>query len=373
MTKLAEMQAQSKALADELNDLALKAAAEGRDFNDEERVVVQRKMAEHEELKLKIKRQKDDNELRKTIMGLPPDFSGDRTWTKSVEENLVTRRGAKALVAPGTVIAPAAFDAQVHDEGRPLRFVQSIIPHASMDGDSAIYFRQTVRDSQAAAHTPGDPKEVSTFTVERKELRPVTIAHITEALNLNDLSDAPSLQQFVESELRLGLVREVDREVLYGNDEATPAELEGLTNTSNVQVQTFDTDIFVTTRKAITKVENELAVASHFVLSPADWEEAELSRDAEERFLFEQAPIDRQNFKLWGLPVVVSPDVTPGTGFVGAFATEARLYVREDTTLRFGTVDDEFQRNQIRALAEGRWGIAWLRPSAFVSIELSGS
>jgi hypothetical protein len=73
------------------------------------------------------------------------------------------RVGAKALVPSGSVLAPPAFE--VHDQGRPARFLQSIIPTVGMDGDTYAYLRQTARTNNAAAVAVGAKKPTSVYSI----------------------------------------------------------------------------------------------------------------------------------------------------------------------------------------------------------------
>jgi HK97 family phage major capsid protein len=292
------------------------------------------------------------------------------------------RFGTKALVAGGAVTAPPAFDPSVHALGTPGRFVRSAIPNGDpADGTTFTYLAQTTRTVNAAPVDPGGVKPTSVFTVTRVDDTFRTIAHLSEAINRADLDDSAALRQFLESELRLGLLLEVDAQILHGDSTGTPAGYSGLANLSGVQDQPFVTDVLTTARKAITLVEvNGLATPSAILLHPNDWEVFELSKSTggSEEFHLPTAPVNRAAATIWGVAVISSVSVVQGTGWVGDFARQSRYREREQTrvdwseaTYDAGEAATDFERNLIRFRAESRGGIEWFRPAAFCSFEVS--
>ncbi|HKS48207.1 MAG TPA: phage major capsid protein [Amycolatopsis sp.] len=97
------------------------------------------------------------------------------------------------------------------------------------------YLRQTLRDNQAAVVPPGARKPTSRYTLERKEGRSVTIAHLTEPISRQDLADAPLLESFVDFELRLGLEDALENEIINGD--GTGDRFTGLNAVSGTQLQ----------------------------------------------------------------------------------------------------------------------------------------
>jgi HK97 family phage major capsid protein len=74
---------------------------------------------------------------------------------------------------------------------------------------------------------------------------------------------------------------------------------------------------------------------------------------------------------LWGLPAVPSKALTEGQALVGAFGTGATLFIREAVNVRISDSDqDDFLRNRITALAEGRFGVAVWLPASFVIVHM---
>lgn len=52
------------------------------------------------------------------------------------------------------LIVPAAFDATIHDKGRPRTSVQSVIPTTTITTDSFVYLVETIRNVQADVVAP---------------------------------------------------------------------------------------------------------------------------------------------------------------------------------------------------------------------------
>jgi HK97 family phage major capsid protein len=73
---------------------------------------------------------------------------------------------------------------------------------------------------------------------------------------------------------------------------------------------------------------------------------------------------------MWGMRIVESQALTPGTAIVGDF-TRCVVYDREAATLSIGTANDDFIRNLLRILAELRVGFAVLRPQALCIVTLA--
>lgn len=74
------------------------------------------------------------------------------------------------------------------------------------------------------------------------------------------------------------------------------------------------------------------------------------------------------------LPVIQHTVFNPGEGFVGDFATGARIFQKADATLRFSTENvDNFVKNVTTVLIEERIALADFYPESFVKVTLNGS
>jgi HK97 family phage major capsid protein len=69
---------------------------------------------------------------------------------------------------------------------------------------------------------------------------------------------------------------------------------------------------------------------------------------------------------MWGLPAIPSRAMPQGQALVGAFARGTTLFIREAVNVRISDADqDDFVRNRLTMLGEGRFGLAVWQPTAF--------
>jgi HK97 family phage major capsid protein len=367
-----------------IRSMAKAAEGAGRDFTPAERSKVDELRTRIPQLKARLKDARDDDALAAEIKKLGDQVgslgtpSGPRIATGSPGKHgawadVFSGMGqTKALdVTAGGTAVPVAFDLEIH--GLPARrtFVRSLIPaEPQTAGDKFSYLRQTVRENNAAPVAPGEAKPTTVLSIEKVEDTVRTIAHLSEPLQRQQLSDISMLEQFVEGELRLGLILAEEAQIISGD--GLGENLTGILETSGIQVQVWDTDLLTTTRKAITKIEDVPLTPGAFVFNSEDWERIELLKDDQSRFYNPDAPIDRQNKRLWGLTVISSPIMPVGTGLVGAFADSAMIKDREQSTVDWSeNVSDDFTKNLRRYRAEERLGFAVMRPLGFTEIDLT--
>lgn len=210
-------------------------------------------------------------------------------------------------------------------------------------------------------------KPESSMVLEKVTAAVKTIAHWIPVTN-RALSDAAQIETLINNFLDTGLEIALETEMIQGN--GTGEHFLGLDNTPNITLQAFDTDMLVTTRKALTKVQViGRARATAFVLNPYDWESIDLTQDAEDRFYF-GGPMVLGQKRLWGQPVVESEAVFQGTFYTGDMK-QAILWDRERATIRMSDSPyDMFLRNMKAILAELRAAFGVFRPPAIVRGDL---
>jgi HK97 family phage major capsid protein len=107
-----------------------------------------------------------------------------------------------------------------------------------------------------------------------------------------------------------------------------------------------------------------------YVMNPLDWEDIDLLQDNEARYMF-GGPQRMGTPVLWGLPVVEDEAVTEGLAFVGDWRMGIIWDREQARILMTDSHSDYFIRNILTLLAEMRVAIGWLRPAAFVEIDLT--
>ena len=195
-----------------------------------------------------------------------------------------------------------------------------------------------------------------------------TIAHWVPATR-RALADAGMLRMYIDTFLRYGLEEELEDQMLTGD--GSGENFTGILNTSGIQTQSYDTDLLTTLRRARTKVRvTGRATPTAYVLHPNDWEDIDLLQDNEGRYFF-GGPSVLGMPRLWGLPVVESEGMTEGYGVVADWRRAVLLDREQTQILVSDSHSDFFVRNLIAILAELRAAFFVLRPSAFVSADLT--
>ena len=77
---------------------------------------------------------------------------------------------------------------------------------------------------------------------------------------------------------------------------------------------------------------------------------------------------------IWGLPAIVSTVLPAGQCLVGDFGLGATLFVREGINTRMSDSDqDDFVRNRVTILGEGRFGLGIWQLAAFALVNFRSS
>jgi hypothetical protein len=250
---------------------------------------------------------------------------------------------------------------------RRLRLLD-IVPTMAMEG---LMFHYVIEsgDLDSAWETaelslkPQGDQVLADGTVEAK-----TIAAWSK-LARQQLADVPTLSMVVQSRLTYSVLRRVENALVAGD--GAGENLRGIMHTPGITVVNYVAEPLADLALAgIADILGANAQPDAVVLSPADWAAMLAAKavgsgerlDSAGAF---QTPADT----LWGLPAIVSTVMPAGTALVGDFGLGCGLFVREGTNLRISDSDqDDFLRNRVTLLAEGRFGLAVWRPSAFAVV-----
>lgn len=183
------------------------------------------------------------------------------------------------------------------------------------------------------------------------------------------LADVAFLEDLINQELAADVAETEEAQIVAGD--GSGENFTGIRNWSGIQTQAFDTDIFKTVRKAITKARTVGRVNPNAILvSPATAELIDLSKDGENRYYY-GGPQSMGARTLWGVPVVESESQADTDVLVGDFS-KAVFWDREDTTVTISDSHaDFFVRNMVAILGEKRGAFALTRPKAIVKAALS--
>lgn len=214
----------------------------------------------------------------------------------------------------------------------------------------------------------GGYKPEGSWAYVRRQANVKTIAEWVPATK-RALADVGELEGLINDELALDVKDAEERQLLIGD--GTGENFTGINNWSGIQTQAFATDLFTTTRKAITKARTVGRVNPNaWVVNPADAEAIDLLKDLEGRYYY-GGPFAIGQRTLWGRPVVESEDQPAGQALLGDYS-KAVVWDREQTTVTISdSHQDFFTRNLVAILAEERLAFAVTRPTAFVKVALA--
>jgi HK97 family phage major capsid protein len=429
--KLKRLQAAAAAAAKRAREIAEKADAEGRSLTEDETADYGKAMTEARARLEELKTAKADQEILDQARSLADeigepaaadvDAQKDSAATLRRVKNLglevVNSAQFKAAMAPfgGRVPEKARFQTDPisvkglftggdstsagvfvtsEDSGilealgrRPLT-IRDVISVRRTGSDTVEYVVQTAH-TNAAATVPeatssgvlgdgtggtattvtGGYKPEGSWAFERKTATVKTIAEWVPATK-RALADVGQLEGLINDELRADIAEEEENQILLGNGDGE--NLEGILETSGIQTQAFDTDIFTTVRKALTKARVVGRVVPNAVaLHPEDVETVDLAREGAGTGQFLGAgPFALGPRTLWGLPVIESEAIPAGRGLVGDYS-KAVLWDREQTTVTMtDSHADFFIRNMVAVLAEERVAFGVTRPTAFVDTDV---
>lgn len=209
------------------------------------------------------------------------------------------------------------------------------------------------------------PESGITFTLANTAV--TTLAHWIP-VSKQVLKDAPQLQSYINSRLMYGLKLEEEDQLLNGD--GTGANLGGLLKAGNFtaysRTRTGDTKIDAL-RRSLTQVMLSNYMADGIVLHPADWEDIELTKGTDDRYVFAN-PTQLAGPQLWGRRVIPTQSIAEGTFLTGAFKMGAQVWDREEASVTVSFENsDNFVKNMATILAEERLALTVYRPAAFVS------
>ncbi|GAA2441475.1 phage major capsid protein [Streptomyces glaucus] len=403
------MQKSVEKLADELKatvkraqDIAAKAESEGRDFTADEASEVDELLKAGKGLKAELEKAKASETMRNALAelgeGVAPGSGGSKAavhprvkasggtdWADTMLKQVAGPHGYKGILASGTVAVSVPLNPEPVRMDVPVLSIRQLMPNVQNTTGRFAYMRQELRQNNAAVVAHGALKPESKYQLKRYDDRVRTIAHLSEPIAKQDLDDVSLLRTFIDQEMRLGLDLALENEILNGD--GTGERFTGIGNVSGSQMQPFDTNVLVTTRKAVTKLERYGYLANAaFVMTPEDWESIELLADANGQFYYggPQAAVNASARRLWSAPVVVSDAATPGTAYLADFS-QMQLQVRQEGVLDWsenvyrpdalgaGVGASDFQTNMVTFRFEGRFGLEILRPSAIVEVDLTAA
>lgn len=255
-------------------------------------------------------------------------------------------------------------------------FLRDLLTWGRTTSNSLEYVRESgfTNSANVVSENPANPKPESDLEFELESAPVATIAHWVRA-SKQVLADVPMLQSYIDGRLMYGLKLKEEQQLLKGS--GVGLNLNGLytqaTQFANPGVVVQNETAIDRIRMAMLQVTLAEYDADGIVLSPVDWTSIELTKTADNAYLF-ASPTSIAQPMLWGRRVVATQAMDPDDFLVGAFAQGAQGWDREDANVTVSTDDrDNFVKNMVTILCEERVGLTVYRPEAFVRGALTGS
>ena len=296
------------------------------------------------------------------------------------------RKDISSLAASAGALIRTDRDPEVYrDPYRAVR-IRDLIPSISTASGSVEVMRLNVFTNNAGPQEQSPSsgvvgggefgvKNQSNITWELVTYPVRTIAHWVPA-SRQALSDSGMLQGLIDTELTYGLQLESDAQLLLGD--GTGQNVTGLLVDSDVQdigdiaagtsAADLPSAMIDHIRAGVTTLQlAEYYNANGIVLNPQDWETLETAKATDGHYLMIQYPANGADQRIWRMPVIITNAMPQGTFLMGDWTMGAKLYEREDVTVRVSESHaDYFVRNGVAILAEERYAFAIPRPNAFV-------
>lgn len=245
--------------------------------------------------------------------------------------------------------------------------VADLIPQTDTEQPSVVYLEQTTQTFSAAPVAEGALKPESDLAWTRRTYPLEVLGHWIKITN-QTLEDVAGIRDTIDQQLTLGLLLAEEVQLLTGDGEAP--NLQGFLTKTGVQTQAVgEDDQYTAVMKGHTKVRyTGFADVTGGVMHPNDVQEIVTLKDTTGRFIYGDPTAAIANFRLWGVPTVVTSAITEGTALYGDFMMHSRIFRKGAVRVLVGLVDDDLKRNQQTLVVEERVALQIARPSAFVKV-----
>lgn len=258
----------------------------------------------------------------------------------------------------------------IQTPNRRLR-IRQLLPTGRTTSNLVQFVRENVFTNNAGPQAGGSPtaagenltKNESDITFTLANAPVVTLAHFI-LVSRQVLDDAPMLESYINGRLLYGLALEEEDEILNGD--GTVGTLDGLMHQATAYNRGQTGTKMDWLRRAITQLQLSEYDAEFMVLNPADWEDIELTKDTQGRYVIAN-PQSLISPVLWGLPVIPTNSMAAGQFLVANGTQAAQIWDRQSPAVELSREDsDNFRKNMVTLLAEERLALTVYRPTALI-------
>lgn len=301
------------------------------------------------------------------------NYRGGHLTLAEYKGSLFTKDITSGGASAGDTIEPHRPAGIVDEPERP-NVVRDLLIALTIASNSVEWVRVNAFTNNAAPQAgEGAAKAKSDLTFTKENSPVQTIAHWMAA-SRQVLADSRSLRSFVDRKLVVGLKDEEEDQLLLGD--GTGNNLHGLVP----QATAFNASLSVSgdtkvdqLRRAILQVALNKHMTTGIVLNPQDWCDLELTKTADNAYLFSN-PVNPGQPRLWGKRVVEGLSMTAGEFLLGDFGRAATLWDREQATIRVSEHHANFFiENMVAVLCEERLALTVEHPLGLVTGTLAAT
>lgn len=284
----------------------------------------------------------------------------------------VTSRDWKNAATDSTTIGPTGIPTYrlppVTMRREPTR-VLSLIPTLATDHPTVTWYT-TTGTAAAAAVAEGGTKPTSTIAYTAVTGTVTKIAHVAEVTD-ETLSDFPAFLSTLTQDMTDGLIKAENAELLNATV-AGASKFAGLLNTSGILTRAKGADTYF---DAISGALDDLRVGTSFtqadgmVMHPTTWGLLRKQKDSNNAYYIQPDVTQDRDFRIWGVPVVLTTQIAAGTVLVGDFGGSTVAYVRDGIKIEVanqGTT--QFTTNTTLVRAEERLLVTAPRPTGLLKL-----
>lgn len=397
-----------KTLRNELQDVVAQAQAilatatrEDRTTTEEERGQVETLTAKAKEIQAQIARAEGDDALRAQIAAMAPAHVtppadrgpapkgkasiGEQFLASDAYRFLRDRRhvGAARWSTPAVELA-ATLTSDAASGGDLIlpQYRAGVVPLMTQPptvadlfaqgttGSNLIsYMKETTFTNAAAAVTEGEAKPESTLVFDAVTDAVRKIAHwlpVTDEM----LEDVQGLRSYIDERLILGVRQAEDAQLLTGD--GTAPNISGILDRANLATAVArgsDTNADAILKQIMAIRTAAFVQPDAIVMHPANWQAIVLAKDAQGQYYGNGPFSSVVTPQLWGLPVVLTTNMTQNTALVGAFRSAAQIFRRSGIMVEVSNSHSDFFVKNLTAIrAEERLALAVYRPGAFGTV-----
>ncbi len=294
-----------------------------------------------------------DNIVQERDYHIPTNHKGG-----SIDQVLKTDMTTAAGWAPENLrIGRTQLSAQ-----RPIA-VADLFPVIPTSQAAVVYMLETTFTNNAAetAENAAIPENALALTETTVNIRKIAASL---PVTSEQLADVEQVRAYIDQRLRYALMARIDLQLITGA--GTGVLWEGLKNVTGIQSVALSNEIPETVHQGITDIRvNGFDEPDEVILHPTDWDQVATLKDSTGGYVYAH-PASPAEPRLWGKRVTLTTVDSAGTGYVGAFAAQSALYMRQGIDVAItDSHASEFLDDVLRLKFTVRGAPVFFRPASF--------